>query len=265
MKKLAYLMRRVAQGLLVLALIAVINFLLIRAAPGDPAAVMAGEAGAADEAFVAQLRERFGLDKPLPQQLATYLGHAARLDLGDSYRQQRPVMSLIGERLPATLLLTLTAFVVSLTLGVALGAWSSARAGTWLDSLVSTLSMLFYATPLFWLALMGVLLFSVKLEWLPGFGFETVGAGHAGLARAADIARHLVLPAATLALFYMAVYARMTRTAMLEVAQMDFIKTARARACRRAASSAATSCATHCCRSSRWPASRPAPWWAARC
>ena len=119
MKKLAYLMRRVAQGLLVLALIAVINFLLIRAAPGDPAAVMAGEAGAAD-AFVAQLRERFGLDKPLPQQLATYLGHAARLDLGDSYRQQRPVMSLIGERLPATLLLTLTAFVVSLTLGVAL-------------------------------------------------------------------------------------------------------------------------------------------------
>ena len=74
-----------------------------------------------------------------------------------------------------------------------------------------------------------MLLFSVKLEWLPGFGFETVGAGHAGLARAADIARHLVLPAATLALFYMAVYARMTRTAMLEVAQMDFIKTARAK------------------------------------
>ena len=183
-----------------LALIAVINFLLIARAPGDPAAVMAGEAGAADEAFVAQLRERFGLDKPPPQQLATYLGHAARLDLGDSYRQQRPVMSLIGERLPATLLLTLTAFVVSLTLGVALGAWSSARAGTWLDSLVSTLSMLFYATPLFWLALMGVLLFSVKLEWLPGFGFETVWAGHAGLARG----RHRPSPGAagTLALLH---------------------------------------------------------------
>ena len=229
MKKLAYLMRRVVQGLLVLALIAVINFLLIRAAPGDPATVMAGEAGAADEVFMAQLRERFGLDQPLPQQLANYLGHAARLDLGDSYRQQRPVMSLIAERLPATLLLTMTAFVISLTAGVALGAWTSARAGTWLDSLVSTLSMLFYATPLFWLALMAVLLFSVKLEWLPGFGFETVGAGYSGLARAADIARHLALPAATLALFYMAVYARMTRTSMLEVAQMDFIKTARAK------------------------------------
>ena len=229
MKKLAYLMRRVVQGLLVLALIAVINFLLIRAAPGDPATVMAGEAGAADEVFMAQLRERFGLDKPLPQQLANYLGHAARLDLGESYRQQRPVMSLIAERLPATLLLTMTAFVISLSAGVALGAWTSARAGTWVDSLVSTLSMLFYATPLFWLALMAVLLFSVKLEWLPGFGFETVGAGYSGLARAADIARHLALPAATLALFYMAVYARMTRTSMLEVAQMDFIKTARAK------------------------------------
>ena len=229
MKKLAYLMRRVVQGLLVLALIAVINFLLIRAAPGDPATVMAGEAGATDEVFMAQLRERFGLDQPLHRQLANYLGHAARLDLGDSYRQQRPVMSLIAERLPATLLLTMTAFVISLTAGVALGAWTSARAGSWLDSLVSTLSMLFYATPLFWLALMAVLLFSVKLEWLPGFGFETVGARYSGLARAADIARHLALPAATLALFYMAVYARMTRTSMLEVAQMDFVKTARAK------------------------------------
>ena len=187
---------------------------------------MAGEAGAAD-AFVAQLRERFGLDKPLPQQLATYLGHAARLDLGDSYRQQRPVMSLIGERLPATLLLTLTAFVVSLTLGVALGAWSSARAGTWLDSLVSTLSMLFYATPLFWLALMECC--CSRSSWNGCRASASKRWARAtGLARAADIARHLVLPA-TLALFYMAVYARMTRTAMLEVAQMDFIKTARAK------------------------------------
>ena len=173
-------------------------------------------------------------------------------------------MSLIGERLPATLLLTLTAFVVSLTLGVALGAWSSARAGTWLDSLVSTLSMLFYATPLFWLALMGVLLFSVKLEWLPGFGFETVGAGHAGLARAADIARHLVLPAATLALFYGGVCPHDAHRHAGSGAD-GFHQDRPRQACRRAASSAATSCATHCCRSSRWPASRPAPWWAARC
>lgn len=229
MKRLVFVLRRILQGICVLLLIAVINFLLIRAAPGDPASVMAGEAGASDQIFVQQLRERFGLDKPVPQQLATYLGHVIQLDLGQSYRQQRPVMDLIAERLPATLLLTLTAFVIALTLGVALGAWASARAGTWVDSLVSTFSMLFYATPLFWLALMGVLLFSVKLEWFPGLGYETVGSGFTGLRRAADIANHLVLPAATLALFYMTVYARMTRTSMLEVAQMDFIKTARAK------------------------------------
>ena len=140
MKKLAYLMRRVAQGLLVLALIAVINFLLIRAAPATRPP--SWRARPARRTSLRAAARALRLDKPLPQQLATYLGHAARLDLGDSYRQQRPVMSLIGERLPATLLLTLTAFVVSLTLGVAL-APGAARAGTWLDSLVSTLSMLF--------------------------------------------------------------------------------------------------------------------------
>ncbi len=90
--------------------------------------------------------------------------------------------------------------------------------------------MIFYATPLFWLALMAVLLFSIKLDWLPGFGYETVGSsGYTGMARFVDIVKHLVLPATVLAVFYMAVYARMTRTSMLEVAQMDFIKTARAK------------------------------------
>jgi peptide/nickel transport system permease protein len=229
MKRLEYLMRRVFQAVCILLVIAVVNFMLIRAAPGDPASVMAGEAGASDPIFVAQLRERFGLDKPLPMQLLTYVGHVARLDLGESYRQQRPVASLIAERLPATLILTLTAFVAALTFGVALGAWSSAKAGTWMDSLVTTFSMIFYATPLFWLALMAVLLFSVKLDWLPGFGYETVGSGYTGMARFVDIVKHLVLPATVLAVFYMAVYARMTRTSMLEVAQMDFIKTARAK------------------------------------
>lgn len=229
MKRLTFLLRRVLQGIGVLLFIAVINFLLIRAAPGDPASVMAGEAGASDQIFKDQLRQRFGLDQPLPTQLATYLGHIVQLDLGESYRQQRPVMDLIAERLPATLILTMTAFVVALTAGVALGAWASSRAGTWIDSAVSIFSMLFYATPLFWLALMAVLLFSVKLDWFPGFGYETVGAGFEGWRRVGDIASHLVLPAATLALFYMTVYARMTRTSMLEVAQMEFVKTARAK------------------------------------
>ena len=220
---------RLLQGLLALLVIATVNFLLVRAAPGDPVSIMAGEAGATDEQFVAQLRQQFGLDKSLSTQLFTYLGHVLRLDLGYSYRQQQPVVDLIIDRLPATLLLTGTAFVLSIVFGITLGAIASRHAGRWIDSAITVLSLVFYATPLYWLAMMAVLVFSVKLDWLPAFGYFTVGADLTGSAKLLDMARHLVLPATTLGLFYMAVYARMTRASMLEVAQMDFVKTARAK------------------------------------
>ncbi|KMO41046.1 ABC transporter permease [Methylobacterium variabile] len=224
-----FVARRIAKGILVLLAIVVLNFFLIRLAPGDPALVMAGEAGAGDEVFVAQLREKFALDQPLPSQLAAYLRSIVGLDLGYSVRQQMPVATLIGERLPATLLLTGTAFLVSLSLGVLLGSLAARRAGTLADTAITGMALLFYATPLFWVSLMAIILFSVRLEWLPSFGFETVGAGYTGLARAADIVRHLVLPALTLGLFFMAVYVRMTRSSMLEVSRLDFVKTARAK------------------------------------
>ncbi|MFZ3120425.1 MAG: ABC transporter permease [Variovorax sp.] len=229
MKRTQFMVKRVLQGLIAILLIATVNFMLVRAAPGDPVSVMAGEAGASDAQFVAQLRAQFGLDKPLGTQLATYLGKVVQLDLGYSYRQQQPVLQLILDRLPATLLLTGSAFVLSLIFGITLGALSARKAGTWVDSAISLVALVFYATPLYWLALMAVLVFTVQLDWLPGFGFSTVGSGATGLALAWDIAQHLVLPVLTLALFYMAVYARMTRAAMLEVAQMDFVKTARAK------------------------------------
>jgi peptide/nickel transport system permease protein len=232
MQRLRFMMGRVLQGLLAILLIATVNFMLVHAAPGDPVSVMAGEAGASDPQFVAQLREQFGLDQPITTQLTTYLGKVVTLDLGYSYRQQQPVLTLILDRLPATLLLTVSAFVLSLLLGVTLGALSARKAGTWVDSTITLVSLVFYATPLYWLALMAVLVFTVQLEWLPGFGFSTVGSGYVGLALAWDIAKHMVLPVLTLALFYMAVYARMTRAAMLEVAQMDFVKTARAKGVR---------------------------------
>ncbi|WP_289014227.1 ABC transporter permease [uncultured Methylobacterium sp.] len=224
-----FIAQRLAKGVLVLAAIVVLNFFLIRLAPGDPAVVMAGEAGATDEIFVAQLRTKFALDQSLPSQLAAYLGSIATLDLGYSVRQQMPVATLIGERLPATLLLTGCAFLISIALGVLLGALAARRAGSLADTAITGLALLFYATPLFWVSLMAIILFSVRLEWLPSFGFETVGAGYTGLARAADIAQHLVLPALTLGLFFMAVYVRMTRASMLEVSRLDFVKTARAK------------------------------------
>jgi peptide/nickel transport system permease protein len=150
-------------------------------------------------------------------------------DLGDSYRQQQPVLDLILDRLPATLLLTGTALVISLVLGVSLGVWSSARVGTWKDSAISALATLFYATPLYWLALVAVLVFSLWLPWLPPYGQTTVGAGYTGMAHVIDVAHHLVLPTMVLAMFYMAIYARMTRASMLEVASQDFVRVARAK------------------------------------
>jgi peptide/nickel transport system permease protein len=226
---LRFLAGRLAKGILVLIAIAILNFFLIRAAPGDPAQVMAGEAGAADAVFLEQLRQRFGLNRPLLEQLWIYLKGYLTLDLGYSYRQQRSVADLIVERLPATLLLTGTAFVISLVLGVVLGALAARRAGRWSDSAITTLALVFYATPLFWIALMSQIVFALKLGLVPNVGYETVGADYTGFRRAFDIGHHLVLPALTLGLFFTALYARMMRASMLEVAGADFVKTARAK------------------------------------
>lgn len=220
---------RLVKALAILIAIVVMNFFLVHAAPGDPAMVMAGEAGAADEKFVEQLREQFGLNRPLHEQLATYVGKIVQGDLGFSYRQQRPVWNILAERLPATLILTLTAFLLALAAGVALGTLAAITVGTWADSAITVVALLAYATPIYWIGLMLSLLFSIQLGWLPAFGYETIGAGYTGFAHAADVAQHLVLPVITLALFYMAGYARLTRASMLEVRGQDFVKTAKAK------------------------------------
>ncbi|MBK1838714.1 ABC transporter permease [Azospirillum sp. YIM B02556] len=220
---------RLVKAAAILIAIVVMNFFLVHAAPGDPAMVMAGEAGAADEKFVTQLREQFGLDRPLYEQLGTYVGKVVRGDLGFSYRQQRPVWDILAERLPATLVLTLTAFLLALAAGVALGTLAAVAVGTWADSAITVVALLAYATPIYWIGLMLSLLFSIQLGWLPAFGYETIGAGYTGLAHVADVAVHLILPVITLALFYMAGYARLTRASMLEVRGLDFVKTAKAK------------------------------------
>ncbi|TDE37888.1 ABC transporter permease [Antarcticimicrobium sediminis] len=229
MTLLAAILARAAKAAITLLMIVILNFFLIHAAPGDPAAVMAGENGAADQIYIDQLRAQFGLDQPLYVQFYKYVGGVLQLDLGYSYRQQMPVLDLILDRLPATLLLTMTAFGMSLLLGVVFGLAAAARVGRWSDSAITGMALLFYATPLYWVALMAVLLFSVQLNWLPAFGYESVGAGYTGLAMVLDRLRHLALPALTLGLFFMAVYLRMTRSSVLEVSQMDFVKTARAK------------------------------------
>jgi peptide/nickel transport system permease protein len=233
LKLLSFIVSRLGKAVIVILGVVVINFLLIRLAPGDPASIMAGEAGSSDPTYVAQLREQFGLNLPLYEQLWTYLKGVLQFNLGFSYRDKLPVLDLILDRLPATLLLMGCAFVFSIILGVLLGVMASKSRYTnrhkWLDSAIMSGALVLYATPLFWLSLLAIILFSVTLGWLPAFGMESVGSGLTGWARAKDIAAHLVLPTISLGCFFMAVYARLTRASMLEVMGMDFVKTARAK------------------------------------
>ena len=220
---------RIAQLVAVILLIATFNFFLVRAAPGDPAQVMAGQSGASDPKLLEDLRREYGLDKPYAVQLASYLGRVVTLDLGYSYRQRRPVADLVLERLPATLLLTVTAFCLALLIGTTLGALAGLAAGTVLDTLFTVLSLVLYATPVFWLGLMLVLVFSVTLGWLPPFGYETINVKLSPIEHALDVAKHMIMPVTSLAAIYLAIYARLMRSSIIEVAQQDFIKTARAK------------------------------------
>lgn len=213
---------------MILAIVA-LNFLLLHLAPGDAAQVLAGEAGSASPEYMAQLRERFGLDQPLWLSLLVYMKNVLSLDLGFSFRHNMPVLDLILQRLGPTILLMGATLVLSVGAGMALGLLAAARVGGWLDTCISILALISYATPLFWIGLMLIVVFSIKLDWLPTSGMETVAAFHEGWARVADITHHLVLPAVTLSLFYMALYARLTRAAVLEQAGMDYVATARAK------------------------------------
>lgn len=209
--------------------IVVLNFLLLQLAPGDAAQVLAGEAGSASPEYMAQLRQRFGLDRPLAVQLLLYLRNVLSLDLGFSFRHNMPVLTLILMRLGPTLLLMGVTLVLAVTGGAVLGLVAAARPAGWRDTLVSLLALVSYATPLFWVGLMAIVVFSLKLGWFPISGMETVGAFHEGWARVVDIGWHLVLPVLTLSLFYLALYTRLMRAAVLEQTRMDYVTTARAK------------------------------------
>ncbi len=221
--------RRLLNAVPVLLGIAVLNFLLMQLAPGDAVSVLAGESGGAPPEYIEQLRRQYGLDQPILVQLALYMKNLLSFNLGHSFRHGMPVLDLILDRMGPTLLLMGSAFFFSLLSGVLLGVTAAVAVNTWRDRAISVLSVITYATPLFWMGLMLILLFSVRLEWFPTSGMEDVVAFYEGWDRVRDIARHLVLPMVTLSLFYMAVYARMMRASMLEQRDMDYVLTARAK------------------------------------
>ena len=205
------------------------NFFLLHLAPGDPATVLAGEAGAATPEYMQQLRAQFGLDRSIPVQFVAYIWNILHLDFGFSFRYGASNLSLILDRMGATLLLMLTATVFAVLAGTALGVFVAARRGTLAARLILGAVVVVYAAPVFWLGLMLIVAFAIKLGWLPTSGMWTVGADLSGAAATLDVARHLVLPAATLSFFYVALYTRLMRSAVLDNLELNYVTTARAK------------------------------------
>lgn len=229
-RTLFIVLRRIALAIgLVLAVLA-LNFMLIHAAPGDPAIVIAGEMGGADEATMASIRKAYGLDRPLHEQFFTYLGKSLRGDLGISYTYNRPVLELILERLGPTVLLVLTSLFSAIVLGTGLGVFASRRPASMTSGVVTVFSLVGYAMPVFWTGILLVILFGKVWPVMPISGMRDVRIlGAPPFETALDILHHLVLPAATLAIVYLAQYSRLARSSMLEILGNDYIRTARAK------------------------------------
>lgn len=222
-----FLVRRLVQAIPVLFGIILFSFFILHLAPGDTIDVLAGEAGTGDAAYLDHLRQIYGLDQPLILQLWHYFVAIAHLDLGYSIHYGAPVGGLIAGRIGPTVLLMGTSTVLSVLIGIVAGTLAASARNSWLDELISLIALIAYAMPIFWIGLMLIILFSVFLSWLPSGGFyDAARIAQDPLSRSFDIARHLVLPAITLSLFYFAVYTRLTRASMLEVLGMDYVRTA---------------------------------------
>ena len=229
MRVLSLALRRLAASIPTLLLILAGLFLLLQLAPGDTVDALMGQMGGGDAAYAEELRRYYGLDLPVMARLGDYLWRLVRLDLGFSAIYGKPVATVILERLPATLLLMTASLSFAFAAGMALGVLAARKVNRWPDTLISTLGLVFYATPSFWFGLMAIVVFSVHLQWLPAGGFGDVAMGYEGWEAVLDIAKHLVLPTLTLGLIFLAIYLRIMRASMLEVLSLDFVRTARAK------------------------------------
>lgn len=224
-----YIASRLLQGLALVLAVVVLNFVLVHAAPGDPVETIAGASGGMSPEMMAQLRTQYGLDRPLPVQLGVYLGKVLQGDLGYSYFFNLPVTALIAERVPATLLLVLSAVLLAFGVGTALGVLSSRKPNGLLSQFITVLSMVGFAAPVFWVGIMLMILFASIVPILPVSGMRAADSSGGGIADVLDVLHHLVLPTVTLGLVYLAQYSRLARSSMLDVLGADFIRTARAK------------------------------------
>lgn len=229
MKLSRFLLSRILQGVGLVLAVVVLNFVLVHSAPGDPVETIAGASGGMSEELKAQLRTEYGLDKPLVVQLGVYLARVVQGDLGYSYYFNLPVSQLILERIPATLLLVITAVIGAFLAGTTLGVLASRKPNGWLSQSINVLSLFGFAAPVFWLGIMLVILFASIIPIFPVSDMVSASSTGEGIGHVLDVLHHLVLPAVTLGVIYLAQYSRLSRASMLDVLGSDFIRTARAK------------------------------------
>ena len=217
----AFLVRRLLSTIPVLLIVAVLVFLMLRLTPGDPAAVLAGDAASTEQ--IAQIRESLGLDQSIPTQFAIWMRNLVSGDLGQSYYYKLPVTKLIAQRLEPTLSLAVITITIAVLVAVPLGVIAAWRHGGWLDRALMGFSVIGFSIPVFVLAYLLIWLFSLKLGWLPVQGYQRISGGVGAWLY------QLLLPAITLSVVYIALIARVTRASVLETLGEDYIRTARAK------------------------------------
>lgn len=218
-----YLIKRLIAAVFVLIGVSFVVFLVLHLTPGDPAQILLGPLATPDD--LARLREQLGLDRPVLIQYVRWASHAVRGDFGRSIVLRRPVLPEVAHRFAATLILAAGGIALAFPLGTLAGLVAAARRGTLADRLTTVAAMLGQSMPAFWVGLLLIITFSLRLGWLPGTGMYSP-AGNEGVA---DLLVHLILPAVTLALVPLSIIARLTRSSMLDVIGQDFIRTARAK------------------------------------
>jgi ABC-type dipeptide/oligopeptide/nickel transport system permease component len=223
-----YIASRLAWGIVIVLCILILNFLIVHLVPGDPLHALLGDFPV-PPGYAEKMRADFGLDQPLLTQLWLYLQHLVRGDLGFSFANRMPVLDLILARLGPTLLLMLPALFLSAVLGVALGVTAAPRAGSAQDGALTAISLFGYSVPIFWLGQMLVIVFAIQLGWLPVSGMRDMRGSAQGFAAWLDVAWHLVLPALSVTIYYLAVVARVARASVIEALHHDYVLTAKAK------------------------------------
>jgi peptide/nickel transport system permease protein len=218
---LTFLGRRLLSTIPVLLIVSLLVFLMLRLTPGDPAAVLAGDAASTEQ--IAKIRTGLGLDRSIPEQYVIWFGHLLSGDLGRSYYYKTEVTTLIGQRLEPTLSLALITITIAVAVAVPLGVLAAWRFGGWLDKSLMGFSVLGFSIPVFVLAYLLIWLVSLKLGWLPVQGYKRLADG------AGQWLYHLLLPSITLSVIYIALIARVTRASVLDTLGEDYIRTARAK------------------------------------